>query len=87
MEQKAVIVIGMYRSGTSAVSGMLAELGVFMGSALFAPQKGVNEVRNRQISQRSIDLSEQNFEKIFFEGPDIFSNFGRFLEINSRGGL
>ncbi|MDO6475110.1 hypothetical protein Q4520_06750 [Alteromonas sp. 1_MG-2023] len=43
MEQKAVIVIGMHRSGTSAVSGMLAELGVFMGSALFAPQKGVNE--------------------------------------------
>ena len=49
--------------------------------------KGVNEVRNRQISQRSIDLSEQNFEKIFFEGPENFSNFGRFLEINSRGGL
>ena len=43
MQQKAIIVLGMHRSGTSAVSGMLAELGVFMGSSLYAPQKGVNE--------------------------------------------
>lgn len=43
MNQKAIIVVGMHRSGTSAVSGMLSELGVFMGSSLFAAQKGVNE--------------------------------------------
>lgn len=42
-EQKAVVVIGMHRSGTSAVSGCLSELGVFMGDSLYGPQKGVNE--------------------------------------------
>ncbi len=43
MQSRSIIVIGMHRSGTSAISGLLAELGVFMGSSLFAPQKGVNE--------------------------------------------
>ena len=43
MSQKAIVVIGMHRSGTSAISGLLSELGVFMGSSLFAPQEGVNE--------------------------------------------
>ena len=43
MSQKTVVVIGMHRSGTSAISGLLSELGVFMGSSLFAPQEGVNE--------------------------------------------
>ncbi|MCQ8849378.1 hypothetical protein NQT74_12345 [Alteromonas stellipolaris] len=43
MKPNAIVVIGMHRSGTSAVSGLLSELGVFMGSSLFAPQKGVNE--------------------------------------------
>lgn len=43
MQQKAILVIGMHRSGTSAVSGLLAEMGVFMGKTLFAAQKGVNE--------------------------------------------
>lgn len=43
MSQKAIVVVGMHRSGTSAISGLLAELGVFMGSSLFAPQEGVNE--------------------------------------------
>ena len=43
MKPNAIVVVGMHRSGTSAVSGLLSELGVFMGSSLFAPQKGVNE--------------------------------------------
>ncbi|TLU67356.1 hypothetical protein FE810_03485 [Thalassotalea litorea] len=41
--QKAVIVIGMHRSGTSALSGELSRLGVFMGKHLLKPQKGVND--------------------------------------------
>jgi len=32
----------MHRSGTSAISGELERLGVFMGKNLFKPQKGVN---------------------------------------------
>ena len=43
MQNKALIVIGMHRSGTSALSGLLDELGIFMGKTLFAAQKGVNE--------------------------------------------
>jgi len=41
--KKALIVIGMHRSGTSAISGLLNELGVFMGKSLFAAQAQVNE--------------------------------------------
>lgn len=43
MKNKALIIIGMHRSGTSAVSGSLSEQGVFMGDDLYGPQKGVNE--------------------------------------------
>lgn len=40
---KPLVVIGMHRSGTSALSGELANLGVFMGKTLYKAQKGVNE--------------------------------------------
>lgn len=43
MQNKALIVIGMHRSGTSALSGLLDELGFFMGKTLFPAQKGVND--------------------------------------------
>ncbi|MDP4536366.1 hypothetical protein Q3O60_09205 [Alkalimonas collagenimarina] len=42
-ENKPIIVIGMHRSGTSALSGELDSLGVFMGRSLYKAQKGVNE--------------------------------------------
>ena len=42
-ESQAIIVVGMHRSGTSALSGCLSELGVFMGNSLYGPQQGVNE--------------------------------------------
>lgn len=38
-----IIVIGMHRSGTSALSGELDSLGVFMGRSLYKAQQGVNE--------------------------------------------
>lgn len=40
---KAIIVVGMHRSGTSALSGELNNLGVFMGKRLFKAQQGVND--------------------------------------------
>ncbi len=40
---KAIVVVGMHRSGTSALSGELNNLGVFMGKRLFKAQKGVND--------------------------------------------
>jgi hypothetical protein len=39
----ALIVLGMHRSGTSAMSGALAQLGVNFGDRLYRPQKDVNE--------------------------------------------
>jgi|TARA_Y100000588_G_scaffold359415_1_gene418401 hypothetical protein len=43
MKAKGVVVLGMHRSGTSALSGELSRLGVFMGKNLHGPKKGVNE--------------------------------------------
>lgn len=69
MEQKAVIVIGMHRSGTSAVSGMLAELGVFMGSSLFAAQKGVNE-KGFYENSLLVDMNETLLDDAFWSWDD-----------------
>jgi hypothetical protein len=40
---KALVVLGMHRSGTSALAGVLSHLGVEMGSSLMPAQKSVNE--------------------------------------------
>jgi len=40
---RALVVIGMHRSGTSALAGLLNHLGVEMGSFLMPAQDGVNE--------------------------------------------
>jgi hypothetical protein len=42
-KQIALIVLGMHRSGTSLLTGLLSQVGVDMGHRLYAPQKGVNE--------------------------------------------
>ncbi len=43
MTSTAVIVLGMHRSGTSALTGVLNRLGVALGPRLIAAQEGVNE--------------------------------------------
>jgi hypothetical protein len=42
-ENNALIILGMHRSGTSLLAGLLSQVGVKMGRSLYAPQKGVNE--------------------------------------------
>lgn len=42
-EKKVILVLGMHRSGTSMLAGLMAQLGVVMGKRLYAAQKGVNE--------------------------------------------
>ncbi|MGH2482289.1 MAG: sulfotransferase family protein, partial [Ktedonobacteraceae bacterium] len=37
LNNTAIIVLGMHRSGTSAVAGMLNALGMYLGSDLMAP--------------------------------------------------
>jgi len=42
-DNSALIILGMHRSGTSLLTGLLSQVGVVMGRRLYAPQKGVNE--------------------------------------------
>ena len=42
-DNNALIILGMHRSGTSLLTGLLSQVGVRMGKRLYAPQKGVNE--------------------------------------------
>jgi len=42
-ENNALIILGMHRSGTSLLAGLLSQVDVKMGRSLYAPQKGVNE--------------------------------------------
>lgn len=42
-DKAALIILGMHRSGTSLLTGLLGQVGVRMGRSLYAPQKGVNE--------------------------------------------
>ena len=42
-DNTALIILGMHRSGTSLLSGLLGQVGDRMGRSLYAPQKGVNE--------------------------------------------
>ncbi len=41
--QRAVLVLGMHRSGTSAVAGALASCGIDFGKRLMPPEPGVND--------------------------------------------
>ena len=41
--RNALLALGMHRSGTSALTGVLAQLGVQLGRHLYAPQQGVND--------------------------------------------
>src|SRR5690242_13435712 len=42
-DNHALIILGMHRSGTSLLTGLLSQVGVQMGKSLYAHQKGVNE--------------------------------------------
>ncbi|WON72648.1 hypothetical protein [Nitrosospira sp. Is2] len=42
-DNNALIILGMHRSGTSLLTGLLSQVGVKMGRSLYAPQQGVNE--------------------------------------------
>lgn len=42
-QNTSLVVLGMHRSGTSLLTGLLSQVGVNMGRRLYAPQQGVNE--------------------------------------------
>ncbi|TKB47445.1 sulfotransferase family protein [Thalassotalea mangrovi] len=63
LQSQAIIVIGMHRSGTSALSGELSRLGVFMGKHLLKPQKGVND-KGFYENARLLKLNEQLLDRV-----------------------
>jgi len=73
--KKAIVVVGMHRSGTSAISGLLDELGVFMGENLYGPQKGVNE-KGFFENAKVVELNDELFDASCQSWDDPFaSNF------------
>jgi len=72
MNKKAIVVVGMHRSGTSAVSGLLDELGVFMGKNLFAPQENVNE-KGFFENAKVVDINDLLFDALLGSWDDPFS--------------
>lgn len=59
----AVVVLGMHRSGTSALSGLLAGSGYNMGKSLFGPQVGVNE-RGFFENSGVVGINESLFDRL-----------------------
>ena len=69
---KAIVVVGMHRSGTSAISGLLDELGVFMGENLYGPQKGVNE-KGFFENIKVVKLNDKLFDALYQSWDDPFA--------------
>ncbi len=69
---KALVVLGMHRSGTSAIAGLLEQLGVFMGARLFGPQKGVNE-KGFFENSKLVAINEQLFDRLLQRWDDPYA--------------
>lgn len=69
MRNKSLIVIGMHRSGTSALSGELANFGVFMGKSLLKPQAGVND-KGFWENAKLVELNDTLFDTIVSSWDD-----------------
>lgn len=63
MSNKGIVVIGMHRSGTSALSGELARLGVFMGEKLIKSKAGVND-KGFWENHRLLRINEKLLERL-----------------------
>jgi hypothetical protein len=61
VRNKSIIIVGMHRSGTSAASGELSRLGVFMGKDLLEAKEGINE-KGYGENVKIIDLNEEIFD-------------------------
>lgn len=79
---KALIVLGMHRSGTSAISGLLEQLGVFMGKKLFGPQRGVNE-KGFFENAKVVALNEKLFDRLLQSWDDPYALNFKTYEIST----
>jgi len=68
--QTALIVLGMHRSGTSAMAGVLKHLGVEFGSPLLLPREGVND-KGFWEHQHIVDLHQRILQSLDLNWYDI----------------
>ena len=68
-----IIVLGCYRSGSSAVAGILHHLGVFMGTVLDPPSKG-----NPQGYYEDVEFKD--LHKKMMEEEDVMEEYADLLE-------
>lgn len=70
-EKTVVFVLGMHRSGTSAVSGALASSGVFFGEELLGAEEGVNSKgfwEHRTLVDINEQLLAEAYQRWFYPG-------------------
>tara|TARA_Y100000780_G_C13684453_1_gene417246 strand:+ start:1330 stop:2295 length:966 start_codon:yes stop_codon:yes gene_type:complete len=80
---KAVIILGMHRSGTSAMSGLLSQIGFFMGSKLFKAQQGVNE-RGFFENSAVVSINERLFDLLHSSWDDPLFSLKQSLPLESN---
>lgn len=70
---KGIVVLGCYRSGSSAVAGILHHLGVFMGEKFDDPSKG----NPRGYFE---DIEFKDLHKLAMEGKDVSEEYQKLLD-------
>lgn len=95
MIQTCILVPGMHRSGTSALTGLLQQLGVFLGDELIEamPSNEKGHFENRALFGRNEDLLKRfgaSWEDVFVEGkiggiPDEVSELKSTLATEFKG--
>ncbi|WP_367154468.1 sulfotransferase family protein [Methylomonas sp. HYX-M1] len=70
MKNQVLVVLGMHRSGTSLLTGLLSEAGVSVGKRLYAPQIGVNE-KGFWEHEDIVDLHDELLLHLYSQWDDI----------------
>ena len=72
MKQTCILVLGMHRSGTSALTGTLGLLDVYLGHELLKPQD--DNIKGFYENQKIVDINEKIFKDIGTYWHDLFYN-------------
>lgn len=88
MEQTCILVLGMHRSGTSAITGVLSMLGAYLGTDLmeenFANVKGYFENNNLyKINDELLEQANSSWDDEFFE-EDKISNIEGYEKLKNE---
>ena len=82
MKQTCILVLGMHRSGTSALTGVLNMLDVYLGSELLKPQN--DNVKGFYENQKIVDVNEKIFKDIGTYWHDLFYNQEKLNVLNKN---